>query len=325
MSDEIVVYQPDEVTRIETRMDGETVWLTQKQIAALFGRSVKTISHHIKNAIEEELAGFSVFSYFEITAADGKTYRVKCYNLDAILSVGYRVKSPRGVQFRQWSNGVLKERLLRGSAAAARVEVGHRVAASEAKIAALERRVEELSDPRRSLAAIDRLQRSLGEFCRALGTVRRGIVRRREAPARTRDMKTNAAVVASVFRDHLRVLVGDDVESRVVFVRNAAASAWLRDYGIRPWDVRRMAADGLTPDFLPDVRRFPFTHSSPQIASGVMFVGANARTSTLRGVPIVTADDQGIASVVCEIDDPQRLTSVRRRIVRTAAPEVLTV
>ena len=95
----------------------------------------------------------------------------------------------------------------------------------EDTVAALERKVEELSDPRRSLAAIDRLQRSLGEFCRALGTVRRGIVRRREAPARTRDMKTNAAVVASVFRDHLRVLVGDDVESRVVFVRNAAASA----------------------------------------------------------------------------------------------------
>lgn len=116
MDNEVIVYQPDGETSIETRFDGHTVWLSQQEIAKMFGRSVKTISHHIKNAMEEELAGVSTFSNFEIVAADGKMRTVKCYNLDAVLSVGYRVKSPRGIQFRQWSNGVLRERLLRQNA-----------------------------------------------------------------------------------------------------------------------------------------------------------------------------------------------------------------
>ena len=91
----------------------ETVWLTQKQMATLFNVSVDNISLHIKNILKEELDK-SVVEESSITASDGKKYKMKLYNLDVIISVGYRVKSQRGTQFRQWANKVLKEYLLRG-------------------------------------------------------------------------------------------------------------------------------------------------------------------------------------------------------------------
>lgn len=100
---EIIVYQPDEMTRLEVRVEGETVWLNRHQLAVLFGRDVKTIGKHIKNALMEELADMAVVAKFATTAADGKVYSVEYYNLDMILSVGYRVKSSRGVQFRRTS------------------------------------------------------------------------------------------------------------------------------------------------------------------------------------------------------------------------------
>ena len=83
--------------------------VSTKQIAALFSRDVKTIGKHISNALHEELEGESVVAKFATTASDGKNYQVEYYNLDMIMSVGYRVKSKCGIQFRQWANRVLKE------------------------------------------------------------------------------------------------------------------------------------------------------------------------------------------------------------------------
>ncbi len=112
---EIVVYQPDEITRLEVRVNEETVWLTQEQIAMLFGVKRPAITKHIRNIFEtKELEEISVCSILERTASDGKTYMTQFYNLDMILSVGYRVNSKNAVTFRRWANAVLKEHLLRG-------------------------------------------------------------------------------------------------------------------------------------------------------------------------------------------------------------------
>ncbi len=109
---EVVIYQPDEITRIEVRIVNETVWLNRQQLALLFGRDVKTIGKHIKNALNEELCGLAVVAKFATTASDGKTYIVEFYNLEMILSIGYRVKSQCGIHFRIWANTILKEFLL---------------------------------------------------------------------------------------------------------------------------------------------------------------------------------------------------------------------
>lgn len=120
---QIVLYQPDEMLSLEVRFEHDTVWLNRHQIARLFDRDVKTIGKHINNALREELAqesaaqmgsANSVVAIFATTAADGKTYLVEHYNLDVILSVGYRVKSGRGIQFRRWANTVLRDHLLKG-------------------------------------------------------------------------------------------------------------------------------------------------------------------------------------------------------------------
>ena len=113
---EIILYQPDDNVKLEVRLNEETVWLNRQQMASLFQRDVKTIGKHIANALTEELEGTPVVAKFATTAADGKTYQVEYYNLDVIISVGYRVKSQRGVQFRKWANVVLKDYLLRGYA-----------------------------------------------------------------------------------------------------------------------------------------------------------------------------------------------------------------
>ncbi len=109
------MYQPDDEVRLEVRLEEDTVWLTQAQIAALFQTTKQNISLHINNVFKDkELCADSVVKDFLTTAADGKTYRVKFYNLDVIISVGYRVKSIRGTQFRQWANKILKDYLLKG-------------------------------------------------------------------------------------------------------------------------------------------------------------------------------------------------------------------
>ena len=112
---QIELYEsPDHCVHLEVRVDDETMWLTQQQLAALFGRDVTTIRRHISNARREELQGIPVSAKFALTAADGKTYQVEHYNLDLILSVGYRVKSTEGVFFRRWANTVLKQHLTQG-------------------------------------------------------------------------------------------------------------------------------------------------------------------------------------------------------------------
>ena len=114
---EIVMYQPDETIRLEVRVEDETVWLTQAQMAELFQTTRNNITLHISNIFKEgELEDSAVRKESLLTAADGKKYKTKFYNLDVIISVGYRVKSIRGTKFRQWANSVLKQYLLRGYA-----------------------------------------------------------------------------------------------------------------------------------------------------------------------------------------------------------------
>lgn len=115
MENEIIIYQPDSTIKLEVRLEDDTVWLTQQQIADLFGVKQPAISKHLKNIFESgELIESSVHSILEYTAADGKSYKTKFYNLDAILSVGYRVNSRNATLFRQLANKVLKDYLLRG-------------------------------------------------------------------------------------------------------------------------------------------------------------------------------------------------------------------
>ena len=132
---EIILYQPDNEVRLDVRLEDETVWLNRQQLSVLFDRDIKTIGKHVNNALKEELAGISVVANFATTAADGKTYQVEYYNLDMILSIGYRVKSNRGVEFRRWANIVLKEYLLKGHAVNSRLtELEQRVSKTEEKI-----------------------------------------------------------------------------------------------------------------------------------------------------------------------------------------------
>lgn len=113
---EIILFEDGDV-KLEVSMQNETVWLTQKQMAELFKKDRKTITRHIQNIYkDEELEENSVCSFFEHTAEDGKKYNVQYYNLDMIISVGYRVKSKRGISFRRWATKVLKEYMLKGYA-----------------------------------------------------------------------------------------------------------------------------------------------------------------------------------------------------------------
>ena len=137
MKDEIVLYQPNEQFQLEVQLKDDTVWLTQQQIADLYGVQIPAISKHLANIFREgELDKDSVISILENTAADGKKYRTMFYNLDAILSVGYRVNSRNATLFRKWANKVLKEYILRGYA------IDNRLVAIEDRI---DRRLQEHS------------------------------------------------------------------------------------------------------------------------------------------------------------------------------------
>ena len=114
---EIILYQPDEAVKLEVRLEDETVWLNRQQLSELFDRDIKTIGKHISNALKEELIDIPTVAKFATVQKEGErfvTRQVEFYNLDMILSVGYRVKSQRGIQFRQWANKVLKDYLLKG-------------------------------------------------------------------------------------------------------------------------------------------------------------------------------------------------------------------
>ena len=114
MNYEILLFENQGI-KLEVNIKDETVWLNREQIAKLFDRDIKTIGKHINNALREELDS-SVVAKFATTAKDGKTYQVDYYNLDMIISIGYRVKSQNGITFRKWANKVLKDYLLKGYA-----------------------------------------------------------------------------------------------------------------------------------------------------------------------------------------------------------------
>ncbi len=145
VDNEIILYQPNSTFSLDVRVDKETVWLTQPQIAELFGTKRPAITKHLSNIFKSgELDEDSVCSILELTAGDGKNYRTKFYNLDAILSVGYRVNSINATQFRQWANKVLKEYLLRGYSVNQRLlymesRIDHRLSEHD-------RRLDELAD-----------------------------------------------------------------------------------------------------------------------------------------------------------------------------------
>lgn len=145
MKDEIVLYQPNETIQLEVRLKDETVWLTQQQIADLFGVKQPAISKHIANIYKSgELEENSTYSILEYMGNDGKQlYSVRAYNLDMILSVGYRVNSTNATRFRQWANRVLKEYLLRGYAFNQRLErIEHQVEKQNAILTAHEEKID---------------------------------------------------------------------------------------------------------------------------------------------------------------------------------------
>ena len=147
-TNEIVLYQPNETMKLEVRLENETVWLTQQQIADLFGTKRPAITKHLSNIFKSgELDENSVRSILEPTAADGKIYKTQFYNLDAILSVGYRVNSINATMFRRWANQVLKEYLLRGYSVNQRLieisdRLDRRLLEQDGKIAAIRRDVD---------------------------------------------------------------------------------------------------------------------------------------------------------------------------------------
>ena len=116
MKNELILFETaDKEIKLNVSVNDNTVWLNRNQLAELFERDVKTIGKHINNALKEELDN-SVVANFATTASDGKTYQVEHYNLDMIISVGYRVKSNRGVEFRKWANKILKQYIIQGYA-----------------------------------------------------------------------------------------------------------------------------------------------------------------------------------------------------------------
>ena len=138
MENEIVIYQPNNTIHLEVRMADESVWLNRNQMSVLFGRDVKTIGKHINNALHEELRDMATVANFATVQNEGGrqvTRFVEFYNLDMILSVGYRVKSSQGILFRQWANSVLKEFLLKGYSVNQRFErLEQRVSRTEERI-----------------------------------------------------------------------------------------------------------------------------------------------------------------------------------------------
>ena len=116
MQNEIILFETaDKEIKLTVSVKNNTVWLNRNQLAKLFGRDVKTIGKHINNALKEELDN-SVVANFATTASDGKVYQVEHYNLDMIISIGYRVKSQNGILFRKWATNVLKDYMLKGYA-----------------------------------------------------------------------------------------------------------------------------------------------------------------------------------------------------------------
>lgn len=145
---EIILYQPNEEVKLEVRLEDDTVWLSIDEMSQLFGRDISVIGKHVRNVFKEkELVKDAVWAKFAYTASDGKTYQVDYYNLDVIISVGYRVKSQRGTQFRQWANKVLKDYLLRGYSVNQRLvdmerRIDHRLAEHDSHFAEIDKKID---------------------------------------------------------------------------------------------------------------------------------------------------------------------------------------
>lgn len=133
---EIILYQPDETIKMEVRIEDDTVWLNRQQLAELFGRDIKTIGKHITNALAEELNNIPTVAKFATVQTEGDrtvTRQIEYYNLDMILSIGYRVKSKRGIEFRRWANQVLKDYMLKGHAINQRIDRLERTVAAHSE------------------------------------------------------------------------------------------------------------------------------------------------------------------------------------------------
>lgn len=154
---EIVLFETEDKSIVmPVTVENESVWLNRNQISTLFERDVKTIGKHINNALKEELDGQnSVVAKFATTASDNKKYMVEHYNLDVIISVGYRVKSKRGVEFRRWANSVLKEYIIKGYA------VNHNRMNQLNEVIQVMKRVESSLDSKQVLSVVERYSHAL--------------------------------------------------------------------------------------------------------------------------------------------------------------------
>ena len=154
---QIIIFETqDKSISLPVMIADESAWINRNHIAELFGRDVKTIGKHINNALREELSDENaVVAKFATTAADGKTYMTEHYNLDVIVSVGYRVKSKRGVEFRRWANSVLKEYIIKGYA------VNHNRMNQLNEVIRVMKRVENSLDTRQVLTVVERYSQAL--------------------------------------------------------------------------------------------------------------------------------------------------------------------
>ena len=155
-TNELVLFESqDKSISLNVPLKNDSVWLNRNQMAELFDRDVKTIGKHVNNAIREELAGLPVVAKFATTAADGKTYMVDYYDLDVIISVGYRVKSQRGVEFRKWANSVLRQYIMEGYA------VNHNRILELGEVIRIMKRTQKSLDAQQVLAVIERYSTAL--------------------------------------------------------------------------------------------------------------------------------------------------------------------
>ena len=156
-NNEIILFETeDRMISLPVMVKNETVWLNRNQLSELFERDIKTIGKHINNALKEELSGQNtVVAKFATTASDGKKYMVEHYNLDAIISVGYRVKSKRGIEFRRWANCVLKEYIIRGYA------VNHNRMNQLNEIIRVMKKAENSLDTKQVLTVVERYSQAL--------------------------------------------------------------------------------------------------------------------------------------------------------------------
>lgn len=154
---QIIIFETqDKSISLPVMIADESAWINRNQMTELFGRDVKTIGKHINNALREELSDENaVVAKFATTAADGKTYMTEHYNLDVIVSVGYRVKSKRGVEFRRWANSVLKEYIIKGYA------VNHNRMNQLNEVIRVMKRVENSLDTRQVLTVVERYSQAL--------------------------------------------------------------------------------------------------------------------------------------------------------------------